>query len=78
MPDGSSEVISHKPPAAGELFESRERVELLNENGEPTGLFIGRIEDFLFVPEPQSGWMIAAALSTLAFLERRARGHGAR
>jgi hypothetical protein len=65
--------ISHKPPAAGEAYENLEQVELYDAEGQATGIFIGAIEDFDFVPEPQSGWMIAAALSTLALLHRRRR-----
>jgi hypothetical protein len=33
--------ITHKPPAGGEWYENPEAIELFDENGEPTGIFIG-------------------------------------
>jgi hypothetical protein len=34
-------VISHKPPAADDVFENRENIELLGPDGQPVGVVIG-------------------------------------
>jgi hypothetical protein len=63
--------ISHKPPTENDRFGSSEWTELHYPNGVPSGVYIGPIEDFYFIPEPDRGLMIGAALLTLLVIRRR-------
>jgi hypothetical protein len=70
-----SSVISSKPPGENDLYENREGLELYDVNGNPTGFLIGA-SSFIFVPEPESGLMIAAAaLAALAHIKHRRAAH---
>ena len=40
-PKRMSSVITHKPPAPGNVYENPEKIALLDENGQPTGFSIG-------------------------------------
>jgi len=54
-----------------ERFTSDAQTELLNPDGQPSGLHLAPIEAFYFVPEPGAGLLAAAALLALAALRRR-------
>ncbi len=41
QPKRMSSVITHKPPAPGNLYEGLQRIELFDANGNPTDIFIG-------------------------------------
>ena len=51
-PKRMSSVITHKPPAPGNVYENPEKILLLDENGNPTGFSIGAGSH---VPNPQCG-----------------------
>ncbi|NOT02202.1 MAG: hypothetical protein HOP29_16460 [Phycisphaerales bacterium] len=52
IPKRMSSVITHKPPAPGNAYESPIEIPLLNENGQPTGFSIGAGRH---VPRPTCG-----------------------
>jgi hypothetical protein len=60
-----SSVISTKPPAATDTYESIQDIPLYDPDGNLTGIYVGAT-NVRFLPEPQSGLLIAiAALSIL-------------
>ena len=63
-----SGVVSHKPPTEDDPFTSELPIELLYPNGEPSGVFIGPIEDFFFIPEPDGGFREQVTTLALAIL----------
>ncbi len=49
-PKRMSSLITHKPPGPGDLYENLQQIELYDENGEPTGFFLGATRH---VPHPE-------------------------
>jgi hypothetical protein len=46
-------VIDHKPPGPGTIYEFPDRIELFNENEQPTGIVICRTRHIPVPPEPE-------------------------